>query len=49
MRRTEAVVLVALAVALIVAGLAWLFGPLGLIGAGLAIGAVTLFVFDVKE
>lgn len=49
MRRAEAVVLIALAVALVVAGLAWLFGPLGLIGAGLAIAAVTLFAIDVKE
>jgi hypothetical protein len=49
MRRTEAVILVALSLGLCVTGLVWLFGPYGLIGSGIALAAVALFVFDVKE
>lgn len=41
--------LVAAAIVLLVAGLVWLFGPFGLLGAGVGLGAVALFVVDVKE
>lgn len=37
------------AVALIVAGLTWRFGAWGLIGSGVGLGALVLFVIDVKE
>lgn len=42
MRRAEAVAALALAVLLVVAGVAWLFGPLGLVGAGCVLFVTTL-------
>jgi predicted PurR-regulated permease PerM len=48
MRRYEAIAALALAVLLLVAGFAWLFGPLGLIASGAALLSVTLFVLDVE-
>lgn len=48
MRRVEALILLGTSLALIVAGLVWLFGPYGLLGAGAALGLLTLFVFDVR-
>jgi hypothetical protein len=48
-RRIEAVALFAFALLLAVAGLAWLFGPYGLLGAGLALIVVTLFALDIKD
>jgi hypothetical protein len=47
-RRVEAVAALAVAVTLIVAGMVWLFGAYGLIGSGLVLAALTLFVFDVR-
>jgi hypothetical protein len=49
MRRTEAVVLVAVALALIVSGLVWLLGAYGLLGSGVLLLAVALFGVDVRE
>lgn len=49
MKRTEAAVLLAAAVLMVVAGLVWLLGPYGLLGAGVALGVVVLFVFDIRE
>lgn len=49
MRRSEALALLGSALALIVAGLVWLFGAYGLIGSGVAVAALTLFVFEVRE
>lgn len=49
MRRIEAVVLLAAAVLLVVAGAVWLFGPYGLIGSGVGLAAAVLFVFDIRE
>lgn len=49
MRRVEAVVLRAAAVVMVVAGVVWLFGPYGLLGAGAGLAAVVLFVFDIRE
>lgn len=48
MRRAEAVVLLAAALLMVVAGIVWLFGPYGLVGSGAALMLVTLFVFDVR-
>lgn len=48
MRRYEAAVLVAAGLAFVVAGAAWLFGPYGLLGAGVLLLAAVLFVFDVE-
>jgi NAD(P)H-hydrate repair Nnr-like enzyme with NAD(P)H-hydrate dehydratase domain len=45
----EAKAAVALAALLITAGLVWLFGPYGLIGAGVGVLLLALFVIDVKE
>jgi predicted PurR-regulated permease PerM len=47
--RSEARALLALAVVLLVAGLVWLFGPYGLLGAGLLLAVLVLFVFNVEE
>ncbi|MGW3808846.1 hypothetical protein [Micromonospora sp. NPDC005113] len=33
----------------VAAGVVWLFGPYGLIGAGIGLAAAALFVIDVKE
>lgn len=49
MRRVEAVVLLAAAVVMVVAGVVWLFGPYGLLGAGVGLGVAVLFVFDIRE
>jgi hypothetical protein len=49
MRRYEAVVLLAVALALVVTGVVWLAGPWGLVGSGVVLAAVALTVFDVKE
>lgn len=48
MRRAEAVVLAAAGTAMASAGLTWLFGPFGLLGAGVALVVAALIV-DVKE
>lgn len=48
MTRFEAVIAVAVAVALVVCGVVWLWGAYGLIGSGVVLGLVTLFVFDVR-
>ncbi len=49
MRRGEALALVAAGLAMLAAGLVWLFGPFGLIGVGLALLVAVLFLVDVKE
>lgn len=49
MRRREAVVLLASAALLVVAGVTWLAGAWGLIGSGVCLAALTLFVFDIRE
>lgn len=49
MRRIEAVVLLAAAALMVVAGAVWLFGPYGLLGSGAALAAAVLFVFDIRE
>lgn len=49
MRRYEAVILLAVALALIVGGLVWLFHAWGMVAAGLALAVVVLFVVDVKD
>jgi hypothetical protein len=48
MRRYEAIALLAVALALIVAGLVWLLGPFGFLASGLALLSVALFVIDVE-
>ena len=48
MRRAEATALVGAALALVMAGLTWLFGPLVLIGAGVVLLVVALFVVNVE-
>jgi len=45
----EAFSLLLVAVALIATGLAWRFGPIGLIGTGVALAVLALFVIDVRE
>ena len=47
--KREALTVLAVAWALITAGLVWLFGPYGLMGSGAALAAVVLFGIDVKE
>ncbi len=49
MTRREATILLGVALALLVAGLTWLFGPYGLLGSGVALAVLTLFVFDIRE
>lgn len=49
MTRREAVAALVVAAALVAAGLVWLFGPYGLLISGLAVGFLTLFVFDIRE
>lgn len=49
MRRVEAVVLLAVAALMVAAGAVWLFGAYGLIGAGVALAGLVLFVFDIRE
>lgn len=41
--------MVTMALALLTSGAAWLFGPFGLLGAGLLLLVVALFVVDVRE
>jgi hypothetical protein len=48
-RRVEALIALAAAVSLIVAGLVWLLGPYGLIISGVAIAALLLFGFDLAD
>lgn len=47
MRRAEAAAVLAVAVLSLVAGVTWLFGPFGLVGAGVVLAVVVLFVVDV--
>ena len=49
MRRREAVTALAAALLLVVAGVVWLWGPYGLIGSGVGLALLTLFVFDIRE
>lgn len=49
MTRREAQMSLLVALALVVAGAVWLFGPYGLLGGGLALAVLVLFVIDVKE
>lgn len=48
MTRTEARTSLSVALACLVVGLAWLFGPYGLLGFGLLVLVVVLFVVDVE-
>lgn len=41
--------LLGVALALLVAGLVWLYGPYGLVGSGAVLLVSALFVIDVKE
>ena len=49
MRRRELVALLTFALLLAVGGVVWLFGPLGMLAAGLALGVLALTVIDIKE
>lgn len=49
MRHSDARVALAAAVALITAGTVWLWGPYGLIGSGVVLAGLVLFVFNVEE
>lgn len=49
MTKREALAALALAFLLVAAGLTWLFGPYGLIGAGLALAAAVTFGINVEE
>lgn len=49
MRRYEAVALLAVALLLIAGSLVWLAGPWGMLGIGVALGVIVLFVVDVKD
>lgn len=48
MRRIEIVCLVAVAVALVIAGLTWMVGPYALVSAGAALG-VLAFALEIKD
>jgi len=48
-RRREAIFALCFALTAVTAGVTWLFGPYGLIGIGVAVAAVVLFVVDFKE
>jgi hypothetical protein len=48
-RRVEALIALAAAVCLIVAGLVWLLGPYGLIISGVAVAVLVLFGFDLAD
>lgn len=48
MRRIEAVALLAASLLMIVAGVVWLLGPVGLIGSGAVLLLLTLFVVDIR-
>jgi hypothetical protein len=45
----EARALLAVGILATVGALVWLFGPLGLLGSGLALTVAALFLIDVKE
>ena len=47
--KREALCVLAVAYAAVTAGVVWLFGPYGLIGAGIVLAALVLFVIDVRE
>ena len=47
--RREAVAVLAAGLALLVAGVVWLFGPFGLIGAGVVLAVVALFGLEVGD
>lgn len=49
MTRREAQLALLLALALVVAGAVWLYGPWGLLVGGVALALLVLFVIDVKE
>ena len=49
MSRREALAALLVAFALIAAGMTWLFGPFGLIGAGLTLAAAVTFGINVEE
>lgn len=49
MRRSEGIALLAVALTLITSGATWLFGPFGLLGAGIVLGAAALALIDVKD
>lgn len=49
MTRREAAAVFAVAVAMVVAGVVWIFGAWGLIGSGACVALLTLFVFDIRE
>ena len=49
MTKREALLALALAFLLVAAGLTWLFGPYGLIGAGLALATAVTFGINVEE
>jgi hypothetical protein len=47
--RREAQFALLAALALVIAGAVWMFGPYGLLGGGLLLALLVLFVIDVKE
>jgi hypothetical protein len=47
--RREAQFALLIALALVTAGTVWMFGPYGLVGGGLLLAVLVLFVIDVKE
>jgi hypothetical protein len=49
MTRREAVLCLLASIIFVVAGLTWAFGPWGLIGSGVALGATILFVIDFDD
>lgn len=49
MRRHEAVILLAVALLLLIAGLVWLLKAWGLLGTGLALALIVLFVVNVED
>lgn len=48
-RRQELIVALCVAISLITAGVTWLFGPFGLLGVGVVLGAAALALIDVKD
>jgi hypothetical protein len=48
MTRREAQALVGVGIALVASAMTWLFGPWGLLGAGLALLVIVLFVVEVE-
>lgn len=49
MKRREAQLALLVALGLVIGGAVWLYGPYGLLGGGLALAGLVLFVIDVKE